>query len=577
MPDALSAALRTDRYDLGALQETSRLLSASLDRDFILGNLLLTAMSKTLVTRGVVLLHDEEQDTWCVAAARGGTPLDQGTVIASGPIEVGDGVQGDEVPEVLAGHGIGLVLPLRVAVSTIGLLALGPRFDRQPFDADALRFLRTLVSMTTPAVQNSLAVDQLKRANRELDGHIQRLRLLFDLSQQLNATTDRTQHARLLGLTLMGQMAASRHLFIVQRPGGGGPHNGFTVVAGRGVGEDAVDEVALDHLCQLQDVLGPEQEEWPDAVAGLREHGIVLFLPLQQQGQTCGVLGLGPRLTGQSYSSEDRSLLEAIGALALSAIRNSFLLDEQIEKQRMEEEMQLARTIQQELLPETLPEVPGVQLAAVAEPAREVGGDYFDAIRLGDGRLLLAIADVTGKGVGAALLMANVQACLHALLPMPLPLEDVVAQINRVICQNTSADRFITFFAGVFDPRTQTFDYVNAGHNPPMLVRGETGAVELLEEGGLLLGVMAGMPYGRGRVELRPGDTLALFTDGVTEAMGEAEEEFGEERLEALLTQHRALDPATLVTLMRREIADFTGSEDQLSDDLTAIMLRLAA
>ncbi len=576
MPDAHPDLHQRARYDLGALQETALLLSTSLDRDFIVGNLLLTALSKVLVTRGMVLLRDAARDTWCAAAVRGAGKVEQGDVVVAGPLDVGEGVQGDEVPAVLGEHGIALALPLRTGEAPIGLLALGPRFDRQPFDESALGFLQTLAGMAAPAIQNSLAVEQITRANRELDSHVQQLRLLFDLSQQFNGTTDRSQHARLLGLTLMGQMAASRHVFIVQRPDGVGRHNGFTVVAGRGVEEEAVDDVALEHLCSLEKVLGPE-DAWPEAVAGLRDHGLVLLLPLRQQGQTCAILGLGPRLTRLPYTAEDRSLLEAIGALALSAIRNSFLLDEQIEKRRMEEEMQLARTIQQELLPKTLPTVPGVQLAAVAEPAREVGGDYFDAVKLGDGRLVLAIADVTGKGVGAALLMANVQACLHALLPMPLPLEDTVAQINRVICRNTSADRFITFFAGVFDPATRRFDYVNAGHNPPMLVRAATGAIELLEEGGLLLGVMDGMPYTPGHVTLEAGDVLALFTDGVTEAMGEAEEEYDEARLEALLVEHRALPPQELLGHLRRDIALFTGSDTQLSDDLTAIVLRADA
>ncbi len=573
MPDAFPNALHTDRYDLGALRETGRLLGTSLDRDFILGNLLLTAMSKVLVTRGMVLLYDDDAKGWCVAAARGNADMEQGDVLVSGALALGDGVQGSDVPDVLARHHIGLALPLRVGTDTIGVLGLGPRFDKKPFDEAALGFLHTLLSVTTPAVQNSLAVDQIKKTNRALDARIQQLGLLFELSQQFNGTTDRHHHARLLGLTLMGQMAASRHLFIVQRPDGAGKHDGFTVVATRGIAEDAVDDVAMGHLCELSAPLDAA-EAWPDAVAALREHGIVLLLPLQQQGQTCGILGLGPRLSGQPYADEDRSLLEAIGALALSAIRNSFLLDEQVEKRRMEEEMLLARSIQKRLLPQVLPVFEGVELAAVAEPAREVGGDYYDAVVLENDRLLVAIADVTGKGVPASLLMANVQACLHALLPMPLGLDEVVAQINRVICANTDADRFITFFVGIYDRKTRVFEYVNAGHNPPMLVRARTATVELLEEGGLLLGVMT-LPYTRGRVTLEDDDVLAIFTDGVTEAMGEAEEEYGEERLERLLIDHRALPPEELLGVVRRAIDEFTGSPDVLSDDLTAIFLRV--
>jgi sigma-B regulation protein RsbU (phosphoserine phosphatase) len=214
-----------------------------------------------------------------------------------------------------------------------------------------------------------------------------------------------------------------------------------------------------------------------------------------------------------------------------------------------------------------------MDIAALAIPSREVGGDYFDLVTQQNGSLLLAIADVTGKGVPASLLMANLQACLHTMVPMDLTMEEFIGHMNRVICNNTSYDKFITAFTGLYLPKDRRFEYVNAGHNPPMLLRA-SGDLELLEKGGLLLGVMKDAPYERGSVHLAPGDMLVAFTDGVTEAMSPDGEEFHEDRLEAILRAHQQGTAQDILGAVRQAIIDFTGSETRLSDDLTMIVIK---
>jgi sigma-B regulation protein RsbU (phosphoserine phosphatase) len=564
MPDTPRAA-RTERFDMGALRETSLLLSSSLDRDFIFGRLLLTAMSKTLATRGAVLVPDA--DGWHVATQRGmnGVALGDCLIPHDRP---GPGAWNDAaVASALAPHRLAHALPVRFGDDTLAILALGRPLTGE-LGEEARAFVDLLLGVAAPAIQNAQTVEALRASNRTLDGNVHRLTTLFALAQQFSATPDRTQHARTLGLTLMGQMTVSRYLFVVERTDRSG---GYELVAARGLPPDA-GRFTADEVCGLDRTLGPD-DVWPEAYRGVRERGIVVLVPLKQQGRTCGLLGLGARMNRQPFSPADLGLVEAIGQLALTAVRNSFLLDEQVQKQRMEQEMKLARSIQERLLPQRLPTVPGATIVAAATPAREVGGDYYDAFELDGGRTLLAIADVTGKGMAAALLMANIQACLHTLRPMDMSLAEAVGHINRVICANTTSDRFITFFVAIYHPDTRALVYVNGGHDPPFVVRAG-GALEPLEVGGLLLGVMDGMPYQTGRATLEPGDALVAFTDGVTEVHSPDGEEWGTKRLETLLAAHAGAPAEQVRDAILSAVDAFQGPDAEPFDDLTLIVLR---
>lgn len=204
-----------------------------------------------------------------------------------------------------------------------------------------------------------------------------------------------------------------------------------------------------------------------------------------------------------------------------------------------EQEAERAREIQQALMPRDLPRIAGCHLAAECLPSRAVGGDYFDAIRLGDSRVAIAIADVSGKGMGAALLMSNLQAIVRAFAPTDLAPQELCVRANQLIAGNVAPGKYITFFYAVVDTARMRVDYCNAGHNPPLLGR-RSGAVESLSEGGPVLGILPDAPYVAGSAELKAHDCLALYTDGITEATDEHEEEFGEERLKALVASRPA-------------------------------------
>lgn len=252
------------------------------------------------------------------------------------------------------------------------------------------------------------------------------------------------------------------------------------------------------------------------------------------------------------------------------------ILEQTVEKgtvalQQQEEELKRAREIQQMLLPKALPQVPGVQVAGAWQPARTVGGDYFDVIRLDDKRLGLCIGDVAGKGITAALLMANLQASFRAFATPEASPAAVCAKLNAFLCANVAAGKFVTFFYAVLDSEDHTLTYENAGHCPALLVR-KTGEHEMLSGQGAVLGVIPDWPYRDSSVNLDTGDKLLLFTDGIVEAENLELEEFGDERLrleaaigeEALDTQQRVM----------KQVSAFCNSN--FRDDATLVVVAMA-
>jgi sigma-B regulation protein RsbU (phosphoserine phosphatase) len=261
----------------------------------------------------------------------------------------------------------------------------------------------------------------------------------------------------------------------------------------------------------------------------------------------------GRRAARQSQAENERRAQQAFGEL-----------------RRREEESEEACHVQELLVPSEIEQLPGYRIAAAWRPARGVGGDYFDVLRLGADSLGLCIGDVTGKGVPAALLMANLQATVHALAGPQVEPTELCARVNSAIRPHVGDHRFITFFYGLLDGPARRFVYTNAGHNPPVLVRRD-GSCQRLQNGGPLLGLLPAWQGELGVVELAPGDRLVLFTDGVTEATDASGEEFQEERLVDLVITYRHLPPAVLKARIMEELRDFT--RDQWNDDATLLVL----
>jgi len=258
----------------------------------------------------------------------------------------------------------------------------------------------------------------------------------------------------------------------------------------------------------------------------------------------------------------------------LSAIlENIQLSQEKIKKEQLQKELEMAKEIQNALLPHSFPTVKNCLLTAINLSCLEVSGDYYDIWTLPDGRLASAIGDVSGKGAPAALLMSSVQSALRSLFIYRSNLSEILYQLNNLIYQNTKGKRFITFFCSIYNAETKELSYINAGHNYPYLLK-NNGEVYTLEEGGLILGVIPNTRFHTGKIELEAGDFIFFYTDGITEAFNDNEEEYGEERLLKFLLKNKNLSPTQIKTLLIEDIQNFTKLHPQ-SDDMTFVILKI--
>jgi sigma-B regulation protein RsbU (phosphoserine phosphatase) len=290
----------------------------------------------------------------------------------------------------------------------------------------------------------------------------------------------------------------------------------------------------------------------------------------REQRQNIGVLYLDSREKGRLLSVGARVALEALASEAALAIENARLYQEVLEKSRVDQELRTASQIQQALLPEGRREGAFFQAFAASIPSRAIGGDFFDYQDLPDGRLRFGLGDVTGKGPPAALLTALVQGVLAASSLDGATPDAVASLLNRVLLSRRIDARFLTLFLGVLSAEG-TLLYCNAAQNPPLLFSG--GNWRRLETGGTLLGAFPEARYQLGTETLRPGDTILLFSDGISEAMTAAGEEFGEERVSAVVQAALAGEPRAILDALFDAVRSFVADEGQ-SDDLTALVLR---
>jgi serine phosphatase RsbU (regulator of sigma subunit)/anti-sigma regulatory factor (Ser/Thr protein kinase) len=313
------------------------------------------------------------------------------------------------------------------------------------------------------------------------------------------------------------------------------------------------------------------------ALAALRDAGVKLVVPLVSQGELIGLLNLGPRLSEQAYSSDDRKLLDNLAAQAAPAVRVGQLVREQEaevrQRERLEQELEVARLIQQNFLPKELPDLPGWQVAAFYRPARAVGGDFYDFIDLPGGRVGIVCGDVTDKGVPAAMVMAATRSVLRASAQRLSSPGEVLGRVNDLLCPDIPPKMFVTCLYGVLEPETGVLRYANAGHNLPY-VRTASG-VEELRATGMPLGLMPGMAYEEKEATLAPGESVLLHSDGVAEAHNAEREMFGFPRLARLMERGR--HGGDLIDLLLTELDRFTGPGWEQEDDITLVALHRSA
>ncbi|MBC8145475.1 MAG: SpoIIE family protein phosphatase [bacterium] len=537
------------------------------DVDAIYANVMLSLMGKLGLGRAAIA-EPTDDGRFCVRQAKGpaislvGLGLSMSERTGATVVRVAE-LSEAGLRDTLTSGRIDSVMEVAFGAEPLMLVLLGRPLSGRDLGQDEVNYALLIGAIAAAALDGCRVRSSLRTVNRQLERQVHRLSSLFEAGRAFNTLLDRNSILRLLGYTLMGEMAIARFAVAL------GGANGYRMVLNRFSGEPA--SASLAYLAGEPSLIISQPDGDSAVLSDLHERGIRASIPMEVQGEVRGVLLVGAPLQ-RDIDAEDIEYLSSLANLAVTSLENARLLDEMIEKKRMEEDLRIAAQIQRGLLPETLPTIEGYEIAARTIPSQQVGGDCYDAIDLGDGRVLVSIADVSGKGTPASLLMANVQAALRTLASIDLPLTDLVSRINNVIYQNTAVDKFITAFFGILDSRTGEFTYVNAGHNHPYLF--SASGIKSLDRGGLILGVMpTTLPYEQGAARLEKGDLLVLYTDGVSECLDPDRQEYGDERLQSLFTSDRDISASDAIERTRADLLRFARDAQQ-SDDITLLVIR---
>src|ERR671928_365851 len=342
--------------------------------------------------------------------------------------------------------------------------------------------------------------------------------------------------------------------------------------------EIAPDDPILAYLASVSGVVEVEKLDLDSpALVAMKSAGVKLVVPLVSQGELIGLLNLGARLSQQEYSADDRKLLSDLSTQTAPAVRVAQLVRQQQreaqERERVEQELRIARLIQQTLLPKTLPQLPGYHLAAYYQSAREVGGDFYDFLELDDGRLGVVVGDVTDKGVPAALVMATTRTILRASAQRLFSPGEVLKRANDALVTDIPPNMFITCLYAILEPESGHLVYANAGHDLPYRrLGGGDGVAEELRARGMPLGLMPGMGYEEKEVVLERGESVLFYSDGLVEAHDPKREMFGFPRLQGLVGTHRT-GGSSLVGFLLSELTRFVGEGWEQEDDITLVTL----
>ena len=345
------------------------------------------------------------------------------------------------------------------------------------------------------------------------------------------------------------------------------------------VGEIRVSRTIMEEVVGLgRSVLTADAQHDPRlASSTMTLQGIrsVLAVPLGVGEKVFGIIYADSPIAEGRFTEDHLKVLTTLSSVAAIRVENARLMEEQIERQRLEQELQLASEIQQRFQPTQAPNVPGYELQGISFPCYEIGGDYYDFIEREDGRMVVTLGDVSGKGTAAALLMSSLHAAVHAQSALHNSLAETIGAVNNYLAENTPANRFVTLFYAELDPKTGGLSFINAGHNPPLIVHA-AGTVENLASGGLPLGIRQDAEYREGRTQLQPNDVLVIYSDGVSEAQNPEGEEFGTERLYEVVS--RNLDASAAGIRDRIEAALTKWSQGTpAADDITLVIVKRQA
>lgn len=569
------------QLELNSLIEFSQLISSKLDLKYILNNILLSIMGKMLISKGIIILKTNESDEniYIIEAAKGINSKYQNTLIeVSFPkmpvFSIDDVIDSNEF---ITGRGFQHFFKIYFQNKFLGLLCLGKKLNSLPLNKNEIVFIETMLNISASAIENTIKYNQASALNTNLNYKIRQLKSLFELSKEFNSNfTNKENIIKLLSYTLLGNFGIKDFVIISRNKNG----NFYLLKDNKNLDLNSLN--LEEHFLpgkiaeEFKSTLRVTNNSSISFIRYLADNGFELVIPTVIKNEIDNLICLGKKLNKTLYSESDIEFLESIVNLSLISIQNSLLFQEFLDKQKIENELKIAREIQLALLPSEIPKIKNYDISGINLPAFQVGGDYYDVIKLNDSKSAIVIADVSGKGTPASLLMANIQSAVHSFLKLydenSFDLAKVTEKINELIYENTTAEKFITFFWGILDSQFNKFEYINAGHNPPILLK--KNKIVPLCEGGFMIGILDfGINYEVGKVELDKNDVITFYTDGITEANNKNGEEYGEEKLINVLKQNSDKSSSIILNMIKDSVIEFAKDTSQY-DDITLIVLK---
>ncbi len=317
---------------------------------------------------------------------------------------------------------------------------------------------------------------------------------------------------------------------------------------------------------ELKSQVNEKERKWA------RKNNISITIPMISQGEQMGLLNIGKKKNRNDFSVDDLEIFQEVASYTALSIQNIKLQAEHLKKKRLEKELEVARDIQAKLMPRKIPHIEDLQIHGEYRPCFEVGGDYFDVIPIDPEKTALVIADVSGKGAGAALLMSNLQASLKMAISVSLPITEIAFKINKMIYENTLSNQFITFFFCIWNSKSKILEYINAGHNPPLLFK-EDNKIKKLYRTGKGLGINQNQKFRCKTLPLAINDILTIYTDGIEDLFNSKYEPFGSDRLISFLMKKKDKSPSEIIKSLFLELTRYAPSP-QYCDDITIIIAK---
>jgi serine phosphatase RsbU (regulator of sigma subunit) len=578
-------ALQLQNARLAALQQVVLGLTSTLELSAVLARVAEMAQTLAASAHAHIFLYDSQHDELTLAAshwAADQTPISlkprrsgiTHSVARSGqPIFIEDstahpfyaGVPRSDRPGALA------CLPLAKGKGILGTLNLG-YWQPYHFDPETRAFLDLMAKHAAIAIDNARLYAAATLAASEL-------RRLYDTSLDI---TSQLEISKLLDLIIRRAAElldgeSGNFYFYDKTTNELVPRAPFGQHTAERVERLKPDEGATGRVfLSGQPLVVQDHDTWEGRVARIPRgrYGRVLHVPIKHGEQVIGVMSVNRSKSAPVYTDDDVRLLSLFAPQAAIAIENARLYQVAVEQARLERELDLARTLQSGLIPRELPQIHGWDLAALWRPAREVGGDFYDLFPLSRAtRYGLLIADVSDKGMPAALFMTLARAILRASVTAARTPAHCIAHANRLICADTANGMFVTLCFAQFAPRSGEMVYVNAGHNPPLLYRKRTDHLSELARTGIALGVDDKIAFGQRRLLLARGDFILFYTDGVTEAIDAGEHEFGMERLRQVVLENHRASTTEILTALEKAVRAFVGAAPQ-SDDIAVVIVK---